>query len=180
MDTQQISTDGLMAFFAMKTSTTVPSTRIRQYLTKIRQTGSIPELRRYRNERFERCRRLRSVRGLGPSKIALTVSSRSLTDEWFSQAAITLSLHRDRISELYRANNSGPWQTAHVVPPLLRFLRRIETAIDRSLEWQVSGISDPFEAVTGAVTIIATADWSTFASALDRALRRDKFFQRDA
>src|SRR5438876_12400073 len=33
----------------------VPSLRIRQYLTNIRKTGTIPELRIYRNERFARC-----------------------------------------------------------------------------------------------------------------------------
>src|SRR5436190_3304049 len=104
----------------------VPSARIRQYLARIRKTGSIPELRRYRGERFERCLRLRAVRGLGPSKIALTVSSRDLTEEWFSRAAMSLSLYRDRISELYRGANNGPWQTAHIVPPLVRLLRGIE------------------------------------------------------
>ena len=47
----------------------VPSSRIRQYLSKIRSTGTVPELRQYRSERFDRCLRLRSVRGLGPSTI---------------------------------------------------------------------------------------------------------------
>src|SRR5450755_2550976 len=51
----------------------IPSSRIRQYLMKIRRSGTIPELRPFSRERFDRCLRLRSVRGLGPNKIALTV-----------------------------------------------------------------------------------------------------------
>lgn len=157
----------------------VPSIRIRQYLTKIRKTGSIPELRPYRSERFERCLRLRSVRGLGPSKIALTVSSRHLTEEWFSQAAITLSLNRDRISELYLGNNSGPWQTAHVVPPLLRLLRGIERGSREATGWLVSGISDPFDTVSGPLVVATTGEWASVVKGIDLALRRDKFFRRD-
>jgi hypothetical protein len=82
---------------------------------------------------------------LGPNKIALTVSSRSLDEEWFSQAAINLTLHGDRINELYRGGNLGPWQTAHVVPPLLRFMRTIESLYGGALGWEISGIVDPFE-----------------------------------
>ena len=158
----------------------VPSSRIRQYLLKIRATGSIPELRPYRNERFERCLRLRSVRGLGPSKIALTVSSRSLTEEWFSQAAISLSLHRDRISELYRGSNSGPWQTAHVVPPLLRLLSLIGTVDGNLSNWEVSGINDPFQPINGPMTVTVKANHDSVAAAVSRTLRRDRFFLRDS
>src|SRR5438128_392889 len=90
----------------------VPSPRIREYLQQIRKTGTVPELRLYRTERFARCLRLRSVRGLGPSQIALTASKRSLPEEWFNQAAINLSLNRDRITELCSGSNTGPWQCA--------------------------------------------------------------------
>ncbi len=89
----------------------IPSSRIRQYLTKIRKTGTIPELKPFRSERFDRCLRLRAVRGLGPNKIALTVSSRSLDDDRFNQAAINLVLHGDRINELYRGANTRPRKT---------------------------------------------------------------------
>jgi histidinol phosphatase-like PHP family hydrolase/predicted nuclease with RNAse H fold/dephospho-CoA kinase len=159
----------------------VPSGRIRQYLTKVRTTGSIPELHPFRNERFERCLRLRSVRGLGPSKIALTVSSRSLTEEWFTQAAISLSLHRDRISELYRGNNIGPWQAAHVVPPLLRLLHEIEVSCGRRLIWDVFGIHDPLEPINGPITVaLHCAEWDAVSTAVGRTLRRDRFFRRDS
>jgi histidinol phosphatase-like PHP family hydrolase/predicted nuclease with RNAse H fold/dephospho-CoA kinase len=158
----------------------VPSGRIKQYLANIRKTGSIPELRPYRNERFERCLRLRSVRGLGPSKIALTVSSRTLKEEWFSQAAISLALHRDRISELYRGSNTGPWQTAHVVPPLIRLLRAIDTLGDAPIAWHVSGVTDPFEPINGVIAITARASWHSVAATIGRALKRERFFVRDS
>ena len=158
----------------------VPSSRIRQYLMKIRRSGTIPELRAYRSERFDRCLRLRSVRGLGPNKIALTVSSRSLDEEWFSQAAINLTLHGDRINELYRGGNVGPWQTAHIVPPLLRFMRTVRVLYGSALGWDVSGIVDPFEPVTGTVTVdCRRANGTQFEGAVRKSLRREKHFRRD-
>jgi len=158
----------------------VPSTRIRQYLTKIRERGSIPELDPFRTEPFDRCLRLRAVRGLGPSKIALTVSSRSLDEDWFNQAAINLTLQGDRINELYNGGNVGPWQTAHIVPPLLRFLHRVQYYFGATIEWEIIGLVDAFEPVTGPVSVAARVDAEAFGSAIRKALRREKHFRRDS
>jgi len=156
----------------------VPSARIREYLKKVRSTGTLPELRAYRSEPFNRTLRLRSVRGLGPSKIALTVSSRSLADEWFSQAAINLTLNRDRITELYYGSNIGPWQTAHVVPPLLRFLARLQQLHGEEFGWNVSGISDPFEPITSPVTICPQKRIDGLDALIGRTLKNEKLFRR--
>src|ERR1035438_10833935 len=51
----------------------VPSSRIKQYLSNIRLTGTIPELTAYQEDLFARCLRLRSVRGLGPIASAHTL-----------------------------------------------------------------------------------------------------------
>lgn len=158
----------------------VPSSRIRQYLTNIGRSGTIPELRTYRSERFDRCLRLRSVRGLGPSKIALTLSSRSLSEEWFRQDATNLASNRGRITELYNGLNVGPWQTAHIVPPLLRFLHTVQEFHDGSLGWEVSGITDPFEPVTGPVNIVVNTAWDSAVTAINKALKREKHFRRDS
>jgi len=158
----------------------IPSSRIRQYLTKIRLSGTIPELRSYRSEKFDRCLRLRSVRGLGPSTIALTVSSGSLADDWPGRAALNLTLNRDRITELYQGSNVGPWQTAHVVPPLLRFLNTVQECHGKTLGWDISGIGDPFEPVTGPVCVVADIEWDSIASAVRKALRREKQFISDS
>jgi len=158
----------------------VPSSRIRQYLTNIGRSGTIPELRMYRSERFDRCLRLRSVRGLGPSRIALTLSSRSLSEEWFRQDPTNLASNRDRITELYNGLNVGPWQTAHIVPPLLRFLHTVQEFHDGNLGWEVSGITDPFEPVTGPVNIAVNTAWDSVAAAISKALRREKQFRRES
>jgi histidinol phosphatase-like PHP family hydrolase/predicted nuclease with RNAse H fold/dephospho-CoA kinase len=157
----------------------IPSSRIRQYLTKVRSTGTLPELRRYRAERFDRCLRLRSVRGLGPSTIALTVSSRSLGDGWPGKAALSLTLNRDRIMELYQGTNVGPWQTAHLVPPLMRFLNALEECLGEPVGWKVSGICDPFEPITTHVSVVANKEWVAISNDVGKALRRQRLFRRD-
>src|SRR5262245_37788593 len=131
----------------------VPSSRIRQYLESVRRTGSLPELRSYSGERHQRALRLRSVRGLGPSKIAVTLASKSFDEEWFNEVAMEIALDRDRIAQLYAADNPGPWQVAHVIPPLLRFLRSIEHSVGRPLRWLIHGMADPFEPITQAISV---------------------------
>lgn len=156
----------------------VPSARIRQHLAMIRKTGSIPELRSYRGERFERCLRLRSVRGLGPSKIALTLTSRSLAEDWFRQAAVDLALDCDRIRELYQSDSLGPWQTAHVVPPLIRFLYRCEMIGLGASKWQVSGIESAFDPIMGAIEIHTDVSWDAVVAAVRTALKKERHFRR--
>jgi len=158
----------------------VPSSRIRQYLTNVGRSGTIPELRTYRSERFDRCLRLRSVRGLGPSKIATTVSLRSLPDDWFQQDPTNLASNRDRIIELYKGLNEGPWQTAHIVPPLLRFLHATEEFHNGNLGWKLAGISDPFEPVRGPVEVSVNAAWESIGTAIIKALKREKHFRRES
>src|SRR5579863_6389315 len=60
----------------------VPTARIKQYLLNIRETGTLPELVGYEGEEFSRSRRLRSIRGLGPTAIAQTLSPELLEDDW--------------------------------------------------------------------------------------------------
>jgi len=157
----------------------VPSSRIRQYLTNVGRSGSIPELRTYRSERFDRCLRLRSVRGLGPSKIATTVSLRSLSDDWFQQDPTNLASNRDRIIELWKGLNEGPWQTAHIVPPLLRFLHTAEEFHNGNLGWQLAGISDPFEPVRRTVEVSVNTAWESIGTAISKALKRERHFRRE-
>jgi histidinol phosphatase-like PHP family hydrolase/predicted nuclease with RNAse H fold/dephospho-CoA kinase len=158
----------------------IPSSRISGYLRKIRRFGTITELRTYRAEKFARCLRLRSVRGLGPTQIALTAASRSLPDDWFNDLAIKLSLNSERISELYNGTNVGPWQTAHIAPPLFRFLIAIEKAHGQSLVWDIRGILDPFEPVAAPVSIHSNVPKDLLLSAVEKALKREMHFRRDS
>lgn len=148
----------------------IPSSRIRQYLTNVAKGGTIPELRNYRGERFERCLRLRSVRGLGPSNIALTVGAKSLSDEWFQQDVSALAANRGRIVELFEGENAGPWQTAHIIPPLLRFLSTMQEFHTENLLWKLSGVKDPFEPIIGPVR--AQSDMSSDRLLVARHLPR--------
>lgn len=158
----------------------VPSARIRQYLINVSRSGTIPELRNYRSERFDRCLRLRSVRGLGPSKIALTLGSRSLSEKWFRQDGPNSELDQDRIVELYEGGNPGPWQTAHIVPPLLRFLQTLQEFQEEDVCADVSGLDNPFESVVGPLTISVNMTPEHLTLATNKALRREKLFRRQS
>lgn len=155
----------------------VPSSRIRQYLTNIRLSGTIPELRSYSDTRFDRCLRLRSIRGLGPSKIAVTLSPDTVEADWLNQVAPTVSASHARLTGLYRGLNHGPWQTAHVAPPLLRFLHSIEDLQGEKMHWCVSGIAGPFEPVQGRVSVSTNGQWESFAGAINKALDQTRLFQ---
>lgn len=155
----------------------IPSARIQQYLSEIRRSGTIQELRSYKNERFIRCLRLRAVRGLGISKIALAVSHTSL-EEWFDGARIDQTFDRVRIAELYKSGNTGPWQTAHVVPPLLRFLHAVQEASGNIAAWDLSGINDPFEPVRSPLIASAKGSVASIEVAIEKALKRERHFRR--
>lgn len=157
----------------------VPSLRIREYLTHVRRTGSIPELAAFRNTKFDRCLRLRSVRGLGPAKIALSLTLRSVTDDWLSQIGADLSASHARIARLFDGPNLGPWQTAHVVPPMLRFLEELGSVQGKPMVWGLSGIEDPFEAITGAVSVWSDASWDDILDGVAQALTSQRLFSRD-
>lgn len=154
----------------------VPSSRIRQYLTNIRLSGSIPELRSFSDERYDRCLRLRSVRGLGPSKIALTLSRNTTEEDWITRVIGNVDIDRSRLSNLYSGNNYGPWQTAHIIPPLLRFLHSI-AEIQESCLWEISGILDPFKPVASAPSVMTSFSGDTFATVIGRVLEYEKHFR---
>jgi histidinol phosphatase-like PHP family hydrolase/predicted nuclease with RNAse H fold/dephospho-CoA kinase len=155
---------------------TVPSPRIREYLRSVKKTGTISELRRFRGGGFARSLRLRAVRGLGPTNIALTISSRFAPAEWFESATINLNLHRERITRLYNRESIGPWQTAHVIPPLLRFLHAIEKVSGRSYRWDISGAADPFNPITDKIAVSGNLTRASLAKALQRVRRAEKLF----
>src|ERR1051326_3982226 len=155
----------------------VPSNRIKQYLIAVRQTGTIPELKPFRGSRFDRCLGLRSVRGLGPNKIALTVSSEIEGDDWFDQTAINVALDRDRLTEVYRREDAGPWQSAHLVPPMLRLLHRIEEVVGHPLCWNIAGIESPLEPVVERPAVTVLLDPVMLGSVLKKAVHKEKVFK---
>ncbi|HEY4359710.1 MAG TPA: PHP domain-containing protein [Bryobacteraceae bacterium] len=155
----------------------VPSHRIVQYLTSVRRSGTIPELKPFRGPRFDRCLKLRSVRGLGPSKIALTISKDAPDEEWFDQTAIDVALDAERLAESYRGNGVGRWQPAHIVPPMCRFLHRIEEAAGHPLKWVVGGIGSPFEPVEVHPSVMVSLGSAELAAAVKKATRAEPLFR---
>jgi histidinol phosphatase-like PHP family hydrolase/predicted nuclease with RNAse H fold/dephospho-CoA kinase len=153
----------------------VPSMRIRQYLTDIRLSGTIPELCTYRTEHYDRCLRLRSVRGLGPNKIAATLSEDCSPAEW-CQSVAGPEIDIERVTQLYDGGGVGFWQSAHVVPPLLRFLNKIEERIARSVGWSLAGISDPLKPINAVVSV--SANWlpDSIGSTIETVLQDEKHF----
>lgn len=154
----------------------VPSSRIRQYLTNIRLSGTIPELRSYSDERYQRCLRLRSVRGLGPNKIAVTLSRNTVEKDWIDQIISNASASRSRLTSLFRGTNYGPWQTAHIVPPLLRFLHSLEEIGGETYFWNLSGIGDPFKSITSQVSLTTNSSFESFGGLVGRVLDENKHF----
>jgi len=154
----------------------IPSARIRQYLTNIRLSGTVPELHSYRTEQHDRCLRLRSVRGLGPSKIAATLLPGFSADDWLYQSIAGLDADPDRLARLYHTSNAGPWQTAHIVPPLLRFLNKLQEHGLGTARWELSGISDPFKPVDGPVSVATNGASDSLGTAVEKALEHEKHF----
>jgi histidinol phosphatase-like PHP family hydrolase/predicted nuclease with RNAse H fold/dephospho-CoA kinase len=156
----------------------VPSSRIKQYLSNIQLTGTIPELTAYQEDLFARCLRLRSIRGLGPSAIAQTLSDTFSEDEWLRGTGIDYEANRTRVSELCRGTNLGPWQSAHLVPPLLRFLKALEGQAGDALKWGVCGIDDPFDPVTEHVNVSVRIQRHSLGVLVNGALNIEPHFHR--
>jgi histidinol phosphatase-like PHP family hydrolase/predicted nuclease with RNAse H fold/dephospho-CoA kinase len=158
----------------------IPSPRIQQYLRTVREHGTLPELEPFGAEQFQRCLRLRSVRGLGLKRIASTAATGAHQKNWFSEVASDLPDSLGRVLELYNGANLGPWQSAHVVPPLVRFLRSIEVAHGSAIEWQVLGISDPLQPVVDPIHVVAHVKPAALNASLSLALDSERHFRRVA
>lgn len=155
----------------------VPSMRIRQYLTQIREAGTLAELSTFDTDPFHRCLRLRSVRGLGPNKIAQSILAPD-PSEWLDRTGLDLDVSPDRILALLSGRNAGPWQTAHVIPPLLRFLKTVQTQTKVPIRWGISNINDPLESAICPVNVISDATHDSMKVWIKKALDLEKFFSR--
>jgi len=155
----------------------VPSSRIRQYLSQIRETGTLAELNSFDSDPFHRCLRLRSVRGLGPNKIALSIQAPDPT-EWLDRTGLDLEVSSDRVLALFSGRNAGPWQTAHVIPPLLRFLKTVQMQTKVPIRWGISNLNDPFENALCPINVITDATSDSIKVWIKKALDLEKFFSR--
>jgi histidinol phosphatase-like PHP family hydrolase len=118
----------------------VPSGRIRNYLEAIRESGTLPELNNYKLPQYQRVLRLRAIRGLGLSQAAkLLGEHESISGRWLNEAAAAVQMPPSELLQMMESSY-GTWQSAHIVPPLVRLLRAFEvagydvSAIDMSLD----------------------------------------------
>ena len=157
----------------------VPSTRIASYLKMIRVTGQIPELQEFlAQEQFQRCLRLRSLRGLGPNQIAKTLCRDGANETWFEEAARSTGKTIDEVARCFAGEAFGTWQAAHVLPPLSRLLSAIEDGIGASLSFKIHGLTDVFSPVSTQPRVSCSApDASRFRRVCKKEGEREVMFQ---
>jgi hypothetical protein len=126
----------------------VPSNRIRSYLLAIRQSGTIPELQNFASTEYERLRRLRAVKGLGFSQLAKSLGEGDVpSEQWVTAAVSSTRLSEDAILSVYHGA-FGTWQSAHIVPPLVRLLREFETGPIANQVCSIDGGIDGISTIT--------------------------------
>ena len=156
----------------------LPSHRIKQHLTHIHKTGTLPELALFDGARFRRALRLRSIRGLGPKAIAESLKLDTLAESWLQSSGVTISLDLARIRNIFSGEDFGSWQSAHVVPPLLRLLGTIETHAGRKLKWSIANITDSLLPITMPPIIASSISWEVLSPFVEKALLEEVHFTR--
>jgi histidinol phosphatase-like PHP family hydrolase/predicted nuclease with RNAse H fold/dephospho-CoA kinase len=159
----------------------VPSPRIKQYLQNIRTTGTLPELQAFDRENARRMLRLRSVRGLGASKIA-ELFRQDLSEKpgangnAGAESGYDIGLENESVV-VARDAEAAEWQAAHVVPPLLRFLCQIERNVGEC-RWKIDGFKNGIQRVrSGFVVSLATTDTTlSIRNILESAVAVQPFF----
>ena len=155
----------------------VPTKRIREYLIAVQNTGTLPELADFQGAAYDRARRLRAVRGLGPAAIAETFSLRNSQQSRLAEEAM-LRNFSDTAQALYRENSERRWQAPHVVPPLARLLCALERAAKRTLSWTLEGIVDAFTPVASPFTVQVSLDRKELTHYLRKAFSSEVLFRR--
>src|SRR5438309_9953287 len=159
----------------------VPSSRIKQYLQSIRTTGTLPELQAFDRENARRMLRLRSVRGLGASKIA-ELFRQDLSEKPGAngnaggESGYDIGLENESVV-MTRDGESAEWQAAHVVPPLLRFLRQIERSAGKC-RWKIDGFKNGIQRVSSGfvVSLATTGTTLSIRNIIESAIAAEPFF----
>jgi histidinol phosphatase-like PHP family hydrolase/predicted nuclease with RNAse H fold/dephospho-CoA kinase len=147
----------------------VPSARIRHYLTEIRETGTLTELAALDRERAESMLRLRSVRGFGASRIA-ELFREDLSNVVQAPSEVSSPVEGyDVGAGIPNGGRNGArsgsetWQTAHVVPPLLRFLQEIDKKLGQR-QWRIPNIKDGIRPVNSPFVVQVSEEYPTLTT----------------
>jgi histidinol phosphatase-like PHP family hydrolase/predicted nuclease with RNAse H fold/dephospho-CoA kinase len=153
-----------------------PSSRIKHHLLQVRLTGTLPELAPYDKPDYQRALKLRSVRGLGPIAIAQTLAGTELDESWARQAGITSPEAIERILAIASGEYFGVWQSAHIIPPLLRILSLIDQGVGGEAQWGFKGVSNPTEAIKSIPQVACKLNWDRLSEGLERILKDEAQF----
>jgi histidinol phosphatase-like PHP family hydrolase/predicted nuclease with RNAse H fold/dephospho-CoA kinase len=155
-----------------------PSSRIKDHLMTIEATGTIPELQELTTPAHEACLRLRSVRGLGIKQVAEALSEERPPEDWVSDAVKSTGLKAKVLLDIWDGTANTFWEAAHVVPPLLRLLREIETIVTQQCSWAIPELGDGLQPIIGGFSVQTILPVGTsLEKVLHAALGKDHFFR---
>lgn len=159
----------------------VPSSRIKNYLATIIEKGTLDELGDFLSEKARGCLHLRSHKGLGPKIIAeFYAEYPSFSRELLVKASRRSGLTEEQILEAFYGKAYGPWQTAHVIAPLVRLLQYVEHECKQSLNWQISGLKGRIAPVREPFLVFLTPNGLRIdRSAITRAIQKTPFFSAE-
>lgn len=155
-----------------------PSDRINTHIRSIKQCGTIPELGSFLlNDRFQIALRLRSLRGVGPSQIKDIIASDVANEAYLVKAAKSTGIDADVLAATYYGKRYGTWQAAHIVPPILRILKSVETLTRAKPKWIPGGPFKWNETIEQApVFFVIDCDWKSIKRTIERAVAVDSMF----
>ena len=157
---------------------TDPSSRIKDYLLTVEKSGTIPELQGLSTDAHQASLRLRSVRGLGIKMAAGVLSKERPFDDWLSDAIKVTQYGAQELFDIWQGKARLPWEAAHIVPPLLRLLHRVENYIEKSCKWAIPDLGDGLQPIVSAFDVwISQEDDILQQSAIKKAIANDPFFR---
>jgi histidinol phosphatase-like PHP family hydrolase/predicted nuclease with RNAse H fold/dephospho-CoA kinase len=142
----------------------VPSSRIRQYLEEIRATGTLSELALVEPAKAQEILRLRSMRGVGASRIAEHLRKAESDPLLGAPQPLReggLDVGPENGNGFHRTATHDKWQAAHIVPPLLRFLHQIEIGSGTDYRWLIQGIKNGVTPVISGFTVHIRSEGGT-------------------
>ncbi len=155
-----------------------PSARIKEHLSQIDETGSLEELEELTTPLHQACLRLRGLRGLGVKQIAAALAEERLSDAWFARAAGMTVAAPELLLATWEGTSQARWQSAHVVPPLIRMLFGLETELGPDCEWALPDVRDGLEPVRSPLQVTVFPRHSaSLEQAARRVAERDRFFR---
>ena len=156
----------------------IPSSRIKKYLMSINQKGTIEELKNLWTPEAEGCLRLRSIRGIRKKYLAQLLYKTKKTKSIIETIASSCNVMPQDIHRIYFLENYGKWQSAHIIPPVMRFLNQIAVATSKRLKWKIKGIKDAITPVTQMFAVEICSKSFTFdESYIDKVINHCPLFR---